>query len=56
MLPEKGPSRKSGKELKGKANKVRGKERVKLLATSKQEKPNLIKKLKEEYLKKFVTK
>lgn len=50
------PTRKAGKELKGKTKKVRGKERVKLLATSKKVKPGMIRKLKEEYLKKFVSK
>ena len=54
VLPKRNPQRKPKKELKRKIKKTRGGERRKVLATKKAETPAMIRKAKEEYLKKLI--
>ena len=54
ILPKRNPQRKPKKELKRKIKKSRGSEKRKVLATRKTETPAMIRRAKEEYLKKLI--
>lgn len=54
ILPKRNPQRKPKKELKRKIKKSRAGERRKVLATRKAETPAMIRKAKEDYLKKLI--